>query len=107
MGGEGGQIFFRVCKEWSDLSTPNCNHLFTGQRREYKENKTRPGVICAEVCNSPGNIPSFQGVSGGKGEDGTVQYLVVLGQNVAVLDGTGSALGNTGWDMVIMGHLAR
>ena len=49
----------------------------------------------------------FQGVSGGKGEDGTVQYLVVLGQNVAVLDGTGSALGNTGWDMVIMGHLAR
>ena len=54
---------------------------------------TRPGVNCAEVCNSPGNIPSFQGVSGGKGEDGTVQYLVVLGQNVAVLDGTESAFG--------------
>ena len=49
----------------------------------------------------------FRGVSGGKGEDDTVQYLVVLSQNEAVLDGTGSALGSSGWDMVIMGHLAR
>ena len=35
--GSGGRSdFFRVCKEWSDLSTPNYNHSFTGQRREYK-----------------------------------------------------------------------
>ena len=35
--GSGGRSdFFRVCKEWSDLSTPNYNHSFTGQRREYR-----------------------------------------------------------------------